>query len=98
VGLAAILLFGVPNAFYNAVMPGWWAERFGAYGQGAVMGLLSTTFCIANILMALAGSVLTLIDTRLILLLGAALSAWAGWRLLGWRHAPVAAVAARERS
>lgn len=83
VGLAAIVLFGIPNAFYNAVMPGWWAERFGSYGQGAVMGLLSTTFCIANILMALAGSVLTLIDTRLVLLLGAALSAWAGWRLIG---------------
>jgi predicted MFS family arabinose efflux permease len=94
VGLVAIVLFGIPNAFYNAVMPGWWAERFGGYGQGAVMGLLSTTFCIANILMALAGSVLTLIDTRLVLLLGAALSAWAGWRLLGWQHAP--AEAARE--
>ena len=49
------------------------------------MGLLSTTFCLANILMALAGSVLTLIDTRLILGLGAVLAAWAGWRLQGWR-------------
>jgi hypothetical protein len=35
--------------------------------------------------MALAGSVLTLADTRLILILGAALSIWAGWRLRGWR-------------
>ena len=35
--------------------------------------------------MALAGSVLTLVDTRLVLLLGAALSAWAGWRLQAWR-------------
>jgi DHA1 family tetracycline resistance protein-like MFS transporter len=84
-GLLAIILFGIPNAFYNAIMPGWCADRFGAYGQGAVMGLLATIFCIANILMALAGSVLTLIDTRLVLLLGAALSAWAGWRLQGWR-------------
>jgi DHA1 family tetracycline resistance protein-like MFS transporter len=84
-GLAAIVLFGVPNAIYNAVVPGWCAERFGSFGQGAVMGLLSTTFCLANIVMALAGSVLTLIDTRLILLLGALLAAWAGWRLQGWR-------------
>ncbi|MDB5949371.1 MAG: transporter [Massilia sp.] len=83
--LLAIVLFGIPNAFYNAIMPGWCAQRFGGYGQGAVMGLLSTIFCIANILMALAGSVLTLIDTRLALLRGAALSAWAGWRLQGWR-------------
>jgi MFS transporter, DHA1 family, tetracycline resistance protein len=85
VGLLAIILFGIPNAFYNAVVPGWCADRFGSYGQGAVMGLLSTIFCIANIMMALAGSVLTLIDTRLVLLLGASLSAWAGWRLQGWR-------------
>jgi hypothetical protein len=54
------------------------------------MGLLSTTFCLANILMALAGAVLTLIDTRLVLLLGAVLSAWAGWRMLGWRLSPAA--------
>ena len=85
VGLAAIVLFGIPNAIYNAIIPGWSAERFGGLGQGAVMGLLSTTFCLANILMALAGAVLTLVDTRLILLLGAALAAWAGWRLQGWR-------------
>jgi DHA1 family tetracycline resistance protein-like MFS transporter len=85
VGLAAIVLFGIPNAIYNAIIPGWCAERFGALGQGAIMGLLSTTFCLANILMALAGAGLTLIDTRLILLLGAALAAWAGWRLRGWR-------------
>ena len=85
VGLVAIVLFGVPNAIYSAIIPGWCAERFGALGQGAVMGLLSTTFCLANILMALAGSVLTLIDTRLILMLGALLSAWAAWRLRSWR-------------
>ena len=85
VGMAAIVLFGVPNAFYNAIIPNWCADRFGNYGQGAVMGLISTTFCLANILMAVAGSVLTLIDTRLILLLGAMLTTWAGWRLKGWQ-------------
>ena len=84
-GLAAIILFGIPNAYYNAILPGWCAEQFGHYGQGAVMGLLSTTFCLANILMALAGAVLTLIDTRLILLLGAGLTAWSAWRIRAWR-------------
>jgi MFS family permease len=98
VGLAAIILFGIPNAFYNAVVPGWCSDRFGGYGQGAVMGLLSTIFCIANILMALAGSVLTLVDTRLVLLLGAALSAWAGWRLQGWRAQMAATTPARTVS
>lgn len=84
IGLAAIVLFGIPNALYNAIIPGWCAERFGGHGQGAVMGLLSTTFCLANILMAIIGSLLTLVDTRLILLLGAVLAAWAAWRIGGW--------------
>jgi MFS family permease len=89
VGLLAIALFGIPNAFYNATLQSWCAERFGGHGQGSVMGLLSTTFCFANILMALAGGILTLADTRLILILGAVLSGWAGWRLRNWRP-PVA--------
>jgi DHA1 family tetracycline resistance protein-like MFS transporter len=84
-GLAAIILFGFPNAFYNALLPSWCAERFGHHGQGAVMGLISTTFCLANIIMAIIGSVLTLIDTRLILLLGAAMSTWAAWRIGLWQ-------------
>ncbi|MGV7207297.1 MFS transporter [Oxalobacteraceae bacterium A2-2] len=84
VGLAAIVLFGVPHSYYNAIVPNWCAERFGSHGQGAVMGLISTTFCLANILMALAGAVLTLVDTRLILLLGASLSAWSAWRMHRW--------------
>ena len=48
-------------------------------------GLLSMTFCFANIVMAALGSVVALVDTRYILLLGAVLAAWAGWRLRGWR-------------
>lgn len=84
VGLAAIVLFGVPNAFYNALLPSWSAEKFGVYGQGAVMGLISTTFCVANITMALLGSVLTLFDTRYILLLGACGGFWAVWRIGHW--------------
>ena len=83
-GIAAIVLFGIPHAFYNGIVPNWCAERFGAHGQGAVMGLISTTFCLANILMALAGALLTLVDTRLILLLGAALTTWSAWRMQGW--------------
>ena len=86
IGLIAIVLFGIPNAVYNAVMPAWCDERFGNLGQGAVMGLLSTIFCLANIMMALAGAVLTLIDTRLILLLGAGLTASAAWRISHWNR------------
>jgi len=87
IGIACIVLYGIPHAIYNAIVPNWCAERFGAtHGQGAVMGLISTTFCLANIIMALAGAALTLIDTRLILLLGAALTAWSAWRMQAWHH------------
>lgn len=91
VGMVAICLFGLPNAFYNATVQSWAADRFATHGQGSVMGLLSMTFCFANIVMAAIGSVLTLVDTRLILLLGAVLAAWAGWRLRTWRTEMAAA-------
>lgn len=88
VGLAAIVLFGLPHAYYNATLQGWSADRFAAHGQGAVMGLLSTTFCLANIVMALVGGVLTLVDTRLVLVVGGLLAAWAALALHRWsRHA-----------
>ena len=86
VGITAIVLFGIPNALYNTVLQGWCAERFSAHGQGAVMGLLSTTFCIANIIVALGGSLLILIDTRLVLVVGALCAAWSAWRMHGWRR------------
>jgi len=97
VGMVAICLFGLPNAFYNATVQSWAADRFAVHGQGSVMGLLSMTFCIANIIMASIGSVLTLVDTRLILLLGAALAAWSGWRLRGWRNELASSRAVAER-
>jgi MFS family permease len=91
VGIAGIAVFGLPHSFYNALVQVWAADRFHAHGQGAVMGLLSTTFCLANILMAAAGAVLTLIDTRLVLLVGAGLTAWAAWRMRAWSRAPLTA-------
>jgi DHA1 family tetracycline resistance protein-like MFS transporter len=90
IGLAGIMLFGLPHACYNAVVQVWAADRFGGHGQGAVMGLLSTTFCLANILMAAAGAVLTLFDTRLVLVAGALLTAWAAFRMRSWSRLPVA--------
>lgn len=93
IGLAAIVLFGLPHAFYNATLQGWSAEQFAAHGQGAVMGLLSTTFCLANIVMALAGGVLALLDTRLVLIVGGLLAAWAALAMRNWSaRAPVPAL------
>lgn len=84
VGLAAIVLFGLPHAFYNATVQGWAADRFAGHGQGAVMGLLSTTFCLANIVMALAGGILALLDTRIVLVVGGMMAVWAALALRSW--------------
>ena len=81
VGLVAIVLFGLPHAFYNATVQGWAADRFAGFGQGAVMGLLSATFCLANIVMALAGGLLALVDTRLVLIVGGSLAVWAAFAM-----------------
>lgn len=87
VGMAAIVLFGLPHAVYNATLQAWVADHFSAHGQGAVMGLLSTTFCLANIIMALGGALLALIDTRLALLAGGLLAAWAAFSMRRWSRA-----------
>lgn len=69
-GLVAIVGLGVPLALYNAVLPAWMSERFAEHGQGRVMGLLSTIFCLANVLVALAGGVIALLSVRWIMGLG----------------------------
>jgi len=83
-GCVALISFGVPHALYNAGLPIYCSERFADYGQGAIMGLLSTTFCVSNVLVAVVGSSVTLIDTRLALLLGAACSVAGGYRITRW--------------
>lgn len=81
-GLAAIALAGLPISIYNALVQAEVSRRFGGeHGQGAVMGLVSTIFCVSNIVAALLGSVLALLDTRAILGTGAVLSALAAWGL-----------------
>lgn len=84
IGIAGILLFGAPHAFYNTALQTWAADEFAPHGQGSVMALLSTIFCLANILMALAGAVLTLVDTRLVLVVGGLLAVWASVGLRRW--------------
>jgi MFS family permease len=69
-GLALIMAMGLPLSFYNALMPAWMSERFAAHGQGRVMGLLTTVFCLANTVIALVGGVLGAFSARWIMLLG----------------------------
>jgi predicted MFS family arabinose efflux permease len=83
-GLVAIIAAGLPISIYNALVQAEVSRRFGdTHGQGAIMGLVSTVFCIANLVAALIGSLIAVIDTRAILALGATCSVVAGLRL-GW--------------
>jgi MFS transporter, DHA1 family, tetracycline resistance protein len=70
-GVLVVMLLGVPIALFNAITPAYFSEKFGEeQGQGGIMGLLTTTFCLGNVTIALLGSVLTLFDTRWILVFG----------------------------
>jgi DHA1 family tetracycline resistance protein-like MFS transporter len=70
VGIFVIMAMGIPTAMYNAVMPAWMSERFAEHGQGRIMGLLSTIFCVANVIVALGGGWLSLVSTRWVMALG----------------------------
>lgn len=80
-GLAAILLMGVPIALYNAVLPTHLAARYMHLGQGRVMGMMTTWFCIANVVISLVGGVLGWLDVRWTMALGAAFCLLAAWWL-----------------
>ena len=69
-GIFVIMAMGIPTAMYNAVMPAWMSERFAEHGQGRIMGLLSTIFCVANVVVALGGGWLSLVSTRWVMALG----------------------------
>lgn len=83
-GVAGMILLGIPISMYNAVAPAWFSGQFGDQGQGRIMGLLTTTFCLGNVLIALLGSVLTLLDTRLIFTVGGMVCLFTVWMLGRW--------------
>jgi hypothetical protein len=83
-GVAVIALLGVPLAVYGAFMPAWVSSRFAQYGQGRVMGLLTTIFCFANVIVALAGGALALWDVRAVMAMGTLCAASAAWALWRW--------------
>ncbi len=77
---------GAMIAIANGVFPAYMANRFEAYGHGRVQGLLTTNFCAANVVIALAGSVIALMGTEWSLVTGGVLcicaSLWLRFRVL----------------
>jgi MFS family permease len=93
-GLVAIVALGLPLAVYNAFMPAWVSSRFAHHGQGRVMGLLTTIFCTANVVIALAGGALSLWNVRTVMALGALAAGSAAWALWRWARREANAQAA----
>ncbi len=40
------------------------SERFGSYGQGKVMGLQTSIFCLTNVVVAILGSVIAVLSIQ----------------------------------
>lgn len=80
-GLAVIVGMGIPLAVYNAFMPAWVSARFAHHGQGQVMGLLTTIFCCANVVVALEGGAVSSWSVRGVMALGALAAGSAAWAL-----------------
>ena len=81
-GVLCIIGAGSAQSLFNTVLPAWMSERFAEHGQGRVMGLLTTTFCIANVLIALIGSALSLLSVRAVMWLGGFACLVSAWLLL----------------
>ncbi len=82
--LPAFAVLGALIAVANGVFPSFMANRFEEQGLGRVQGLLTTNFCVANVIIALAGSVIALLGSAWSLVAGGLLCLCAsGWLWLG---------------
>jgi MFS family permease len=61
---------GLTIALTNGVFPAHLAARFGELGQGRVMGLLTTNFCLGNVIAAVFGSFIALLGSGWTLFVG----------------------------
>lgn len=59
-----VALMGIANALYNGLLPVFISDTFSQQNQGRLLGLLSSTFCLANMLFALLGGVISLLGAQ----------------------------------
>ncbi len=70
----AFMLFAVMGgviAMTNGMVPSYLSHYFGHLGQGKVMGLQTSTFCITNVIVASCGGFISVFDSVWVLLFGA---------------------------
>ncbi|MCB1582292.1 MAG: MFS transporter [Marinicella sp.] len=66
-------LIGGVIALTNGMIPSYLSHYFGHMGQGKVMGLQTSTFCITNVIIAVIGGFLSVLDARWVLFIGGSL-------------------------
>lgn len=66
-------LTGVAIAIFNGLLPVYISEQYHNIEQGQLMGLITTVFSLANVLIALVGSVLALFGAHWAIIFGAIL-------------------------
>ena len=66
-------MIGVFIAVANGMVPTYLSKYFGHFGQGKVMGLQTSTFCVTNVIIASLGGPLSILSSRWVILTGAAL-------------------------
>ena len=66
-------LIGGIIAVTNGMIPSYLSTYFGHLGQGKVMGLQTSTFCITNVIIAIFGGFLSILDSVYVLLVGSVL-------------------------
>ncbi|WP_223669056.1 MFS transporter [Kangiella shandongensis] len=74
-GLVFIIFgcIGVVIAIANGMVPTYLSTYFGHLGQGKVMGLQTSTFCVTNVIIASLGGPLSILSSRWVILTGAVL-------------------------
>ena len=60
-------VMGMMIAINNAVTPAYMSDRFEHFGQGKIMGLQTSLFFLANVIMALAGSFIAILSADAIM-------------------------------
>ena len=67
------MVIGMSIAIYNALLPIFASEQYANISQGKLMGLITTTFSLSNVIMAIIGSIIAIKGSIYSLLLGGVL-------------------------
>lgn len=77
-------LMGICIALFNSFLPVYLSDTFSHIKQGQLMGLITTTFSLANVVIAIIGSLIAIINTTWAIGFGGSLALISAW--LFYRH------------